>query len=90
MVSQKFYRVPYEFWRITKMIILSIVLYGIAVSINPSSVAISMLVKFLIALSFPLMLYFIKFYSPEEKARMVQISGQAYGYVKSKLGLGGI
>jgi len=87
VVSQKFYHVPYEYGRIMKMSVLALALYAIGSLINPLSIAFSMIVKFLIALSFPFILYLFKFYKPEEKARISQILGQFCSLVKSKMGV---
>lgn len=88
IISQNFYHVPYEYGRITKMSLVALALFVIGSLINPSSVTVSMIVKFLIAFSFPFILYLFKFYKPEEKAKISQISGQLYGLVKSKMGIG--
>jgi O-antigen/teichoic acid export membrane protein len=88
IISQKFYHVPYEYGRITKMSILALTIFAIGTQINPSSIIVSMIVKFLMAFSFPFVLYLLKFYTVEEKAKISQILGQLYGLVKSKLGMG--
>jgi O-antigen/teichoic acid export membrane protein len=88
IVSQKLYDVPYEYGRIIKLTVLAIAMFTIGIQINPSSVAVSMTVKFLMAFSFPFVLYLFKFYTAEEKAKISQIFGQIYGLVKSKIGKG--
>lgn len=87
IISQKFYHVPYEYGRIAKMTFVAVSMFVIGSLINPSSVSVSMISKFLLGLSFPFVLYLFKFYSPEEKARISQIFGQLYGLMKSKLSI---
>jgi len=89
IISQRLYNVPYEYGRIIKLTVLALILFAIGIQINPSSVAVSMTVKFLIAFSLPLVLYIFKFYTAQERAKASQIFGQAFGWVKSKMGLGG-
>lgn len=88
IISQNLYRVPYEYGRIIKMSLLALALFAIGSLTNPSSIAASMIVKFLIAFSFPFVLYSFKFYTAEEKAKISQIIGQLYDLVRSKIGLG--
>ncbi len=88
IISQKFYHVPYEYGRILKISLLALALYAIGSLTNPSSVAVSMIVKFFIAFSFPFILYLFKFYTAEEKTKMSQISGQLYAMAKSKIDIG--
>jgi O-antigen/teichoic acid export membrane protein len=88
IISQKLYDVPYEYGRIIKLTVLAIAMFAIGIQINPSSVAVSMTVKFLMAFSFPFVLYVFKFYTAEEKAKISQIFSQIYGLVKSKMGRG--
>jgi O-antigen/teichoic acid export membrane protein len=88
IISQRFYHVPYEYGRIAKMSMVALALFALGSLINPSSIMLSMSVKFLLAFLFPFILYFFKFYSAEEKAKISQIMRQLYGLVKSKLGFG--
>jgi O-antigen/teichoic acid export membrane protein len=88
IISQRFYHVPYEYGRIAKMSMVALALFALGSLINPSSIMLSMSVKFLLAFLFPFILYFFKLYSAEEKAKISQIMRQLYGLVKSKLGFG--
>jgi O-antigen/teichoic acid export membrane protein len=85
IVSQKFYNVPYEYGRIIKMSIIALVMYAIANFINPSGLIVSMVVKFLIAFSFPFILYVFRFYKPEELKKISEIRKQIFGLVKARL-----
>lgn len=87
IISQRFYNVQYEYGRIMKMTILALALFAIGSAINPSSVTLSVIVKFLIAFSFPFVLYLFKFYQPEETAKLSQIVRQLYNKAKSKIGI---
>jgi O-antigen/teichoic acid export membrane protein len=88
IISQKLYHIPYEFGRIIKMSLLALAVFAVGSLINPLSVTISLTVKFLIAFSFPFVLYVFKFYTAEEKGKISQIIGQIYGLIKSKMGMG--
>jgi len=89
IISQRFYHVPYEYGRLAKMALIALAMFIIAGLINPGNIALSMIVKFLIAFSFPFVLYIFKFYRPEELAKLSQVRGQIYDLVKAKIGLGG-
>lgn len=71
--AQRLYHIPYQWGRLLKMAIVTGVLYLIAGQVNPDNVAVSMLVKFLIAFSFPFVLYLIGFFTKEERAKMAQL-----------------
>jgi O-antigen/teichoic acid export membrane protein len=88
IISQKLYHIPYEYGRIIKMSLIALALYAVGSLINPSNIAVSIIVKFLIAFSFPFVLYIFRFYTPEEKAKVSQIFKQLYGFVKLKISKG--
>jgi O-antigen/teichoic acid export membrane protein len=65
-ISQRLYYIPYQFGRLFKLFGTAVVLYFAAYFVNPSSLTLSIIIKFLIGFSFPLVLYFERFYTPTE------------------------
>ena len=66
------------------MTILALALFAAGSMVNPESLAMSMTLRFLIAFSFPFLLFLLRFYKPEEIAKMGQIYGRVYGFIKSR------
>jgi O-antigen/teichoic acid export membrane protein len=64
--AQRLYYIPYDKRRILKMSIVAIGLYVLAYFISPESRALSIIIKSVIALSFPFVLYVIGFYTKTE------------------------
>jgi len=85
--SQKLYHVPYEIARLVKMTVVAAVLYVIAHFINPENIVLSLIVKFSIAFSFPLVLYLTRFYTSRELAKLSEIRKQVCNLFKAKLGV---
>lgn len=71
-VAQKYYRIPYEMWKITLMVILSVILFAISTLSNPLSVWVRLPLKCLLICSFPFLLYLFGFY---EQVEIVNIKG---------------
>lgn len=69
-ISKRVYFVPYEFYRIFKLIVVAIVIYFISLLIPSGSFLFSFLIKGILVCSFPFTLYLLKFYYPEEKAKV--------------------
>jgi O-antigen/teichoic acid export membrane protein len=65
-LSQKLYYIPYQFGRLIKMTLAAAALYVVAAAINPPNVWVSITLKFFIALSFPFVLYLLRFFTNEE------------------------
>lgn len=84
--SQKHYHIPYEFIRLSKMVGTAVILYIFAYLVNPSSMVISIILKFFIASLFPFVLYLIKFYKPNELAKIFEIKRYIYDFWKNKRG----
>ena len=64
--SNKFYRIDYEITKILKMLIVSILLYLISLLTNDIIMYIAIIIKLLLIISFPFILYFLKFYEDIE------------------------
>ncbi|MFX0116917.1 MAG: lipopolysaccharide biosynthesis protein [Candidatus Hodarchaeota archaeon] len=71
--STRLFYIGYEFIRIMKLGAVAFGLILIAYIINIEPIAISLAVKFAIAVSFPLMLVAVGFYSNEEKMKIISI-----------------
>jgi len=71
--SQKNYYIPYQFGRILKIMLSSLAIFVLADLVNPGAIAVSLTVKSLIVLSFPLVLYFLKFYTRDELCKLREI-----------------
>jgi len=70
--SQKYYRIPYEISKITKMIVTCIILYLITFLINDLSLFVRLTVKTIMIISYPFILYLLKFYEDIELLRIKQ------------------
>ena len=83
-VGRKFFRVDYEWMRIVKMIIVAILLYAISILVFFQTIWLSILVRGLIAVSFPFVLFVIGFYQDAEKRKIKEIVGNLIGYLRRK------
>jgi O-antigen/teichoic acid export membrane protein len=70
--AQKHYFVPYEIGKIVKMISVSIILIGISFLTVDLNLFLRLLIKFSMLLSFPVIMYFLKFYEEIELLRLKQ------------------
>jgi O-antigen/teichoic acid export membrane protein len=86
VVSQRAYHIPYQYGRLATMTVLAIGLYVVAQFVNPSDLWVSLVVKFLIALSFPFLLYLLRFYSPEEVGKIRTMWLRASRAVRNGIG----
>ena len=69
-ISQKHYYVPYEINKITKMILLAVFIVGISFISSNWELLYRLLFKTALLFSFPILLYFIKFYDDVELYRI--------------------
>lgn len=81
-IAQHFYRIPYEYGRLLKMILSAVGLYFLAYYIHFEHIYISLTVKFVIALCFPVVLYVIGFYSKEEREKARELIGRVINFIK--------
>jgi O-antigen/teichoic acid export membrane protein len=68
--SLKFYSVAYEWNRIFKLSVVAIVLFWIGSLIHTGVLIINIILKLIVVIIFPVILYFLKFYSDDEVAGM--------------------
>jgi O-antigen/teichoic acid export membrane protein len=73
VVSQKLYRIDYEFGRCLKVLGVGIVLYWISNIFTPANLFFSVIIKILIILSFPFALHITCFFTKEEKIKLREI-----------------
>lgn len=68
--SNKFYPVIFEWFRILKIIIVTLGIYGVSFIFNPFPIIPRILLKFLLLLLYPLVLYMLHFYYDPELTRI--------------------
>ncbi|MBK7029361.1 MAG: oligosaccharide flippase family protein [Bacteroidales bacterium] len=64
--SQKAYEIPYEKWKIILMILLGAALYVPIIFINDQSLVIRLIIKSLLIVSYPFLLYYLGFFEAVE------------------------
>lgn len=64
--SQKYYNIPYEKGKMIKMIVVALTLYGCVCLIDGFSLLVRLLVKSLLIILYPIILYFWNFFEPIE------------------------
>ena len=67
-IGNKLQKIYFEFYRVFKLFFVSMVLFFICLYIDMNSIVLNMMIKFLIALTFPLLLYIFRFYTKDELA----------------------
>jgi O-antigen/teichoic acid export membrane protein len=82
--AQRLYKIPYQYSRLFKMILASVALYFFGHFVNADSVLISLLLKSCIVISFPLMLYFMNFYSSDELRKLGELFFQLIYFLTKK------
>lgn len=80
-VSLRFYTIRYEFRRISKILLSAFFLYSCGLLIN-TQILYSILLKVLLWLSFPALLYFLKFYEKDELYQFKNLLGSAFSKIK--------
>ncbi|MFH1961343.1 MAG: oligosaccharide flippase family protein [bacterium] len=72
-ISQIFYPISYEFKRILKMLLVATLLYLISLFLPAMPLWLSLMVKSLLAITFPILLYFFNFYDEKEKEKVREL-----------------
>jgi O-antigen/teichoic acid export membrane protein len=83
-VSNKIYYIRYQYLRLAKMLVLAVLLYFLAAAIKIDSFILSISTRTVIALSFPLLLYVLRFYTAEEIQKFKNIITRVLGSLKAK------
>ena len=73
LISIRIYYVKYEFLRIVKLFGLAVVLYLVSLSIKTHSIFLTLVLKTTLVLSFPFLLFTLRFYSQAEIRKMKEI-----------------
>ncbi len=81
--SQPLYPVPYETGRLFKMALVAVGLYVIAAIIDIPNLVLSLAVKLAIACSFPVVLYFARFYNRDEIDKAIELRRRLPSQVKA-------
>jgi O-antigen/teichoic acid export membrane protein len=81
-ISRKLYPVPYEFDRVFKIIIAAVPIYVGGIFIKNHSVLIDGLLRLAICLTYPILLYSIKFYKSEELVKVKIIYVNVLGLIR--------
>ena len=68
--AQKNYKINYEFVKVIKMIVVGIILFFLSLSLADFSLAVRMISKIILIISFPVILYFLNFYEKIELESM--------------------
>lgn len=68
--AQMYYPVPYEIMKITKLILIGLIIILIGISLNDQNIVPRIIIKTILLMSFPLILYFVKFYEDIEIIRL--------------------
>jgi len=90
VVSRRFYAVNYEWGRVTKICIVAAVIFAGSFFITDTYSAVHSYVvvgvfKLLALLTFPILLYLLRFYQPEEIQKTREIIKAAPGYLRHRL-----
>ncbi len=71
--AQKVYYIPFELLKIFKMLVLALILFGLGALCSDMSLLPRLIIKSVILISFPLLLYFIGFYEQVEILSLKEI-----------------
>lgn len=85
LISRRYYRVHYEYGRIALTLFVAAGLYGVSLLVQIDNVYLSTLVHTLLALSYPLLLWPVGFYQPEEKRRLAELAGRGWASVRQRM-----
>ena len=71
--AQKYYHIPYEIGKVFKMVFVAAVLFAITAFIPYKTIIMQISIKMLLLISFPFILYFLKFYEDIELSTIKRI-----------------
>jgi len=71
--AQKHYFIPYEIKKVIQILIVGIILIVISQLVNPMNIVYRLIIKSVLLLLFPIILYWLKFYEEIELLRIKQI-----------------
>jgi O-antigen/teichoic acid export membrane protein len=85
LLSQRYYPIKYEWGRIMKILLAAAIIYAGSVYIPLQSGMKAGVYKLLTLLAFPILLYLLKFFQPQEIQKTKEIIRAARGYLRCKL-----
>lgn len=86
LVSQRYYKINYEWGRVLKIFLAAGVIFAGSFFIHYDSVIVTGVLKLLTLLAYPILLYSLRFYHPEEIHKVREIVGSALTYIRKRLG----
>jgi len=72
LISNHFYKIPYENMKLVKMLIISLIIFFLSTLTTPLPIILRVIIKILLVISLPFILYPMKFYEPIELKRIKQ------------------
>ena len=84
-MSTKYHPVAYEWSRIAKLVGLAVVMYFAIVILPIGNVYVSFAIRFLIAATYPLLLFLIGFFDDRERARLHELWALGLGRLRPRL-----
>ena len=85
LISRRYYRVRYEYGRIALTLLAAAALYGVSLLVNIDSAYLSTVVHGLIALFYPVLLWLLGFYRPDEKRRLAELPGKGWALLRQRI-----
>jgi O-antigen/teichoic acid export membrane protein len=73
LVSERLYRIEYDFRRIFQYLALACIFYGISTQIQADTLFLNVMVKIILIILFPLTAILLKVISPQEKVKLKEI-----------------
>ena len=81
-ISKKFYPISYEFGRVAKIFVVAVPIYIGGILIKNNSLVIEVLLRMTILAIYPILLYFFKFYKPQELTKVKEICMRILGLIR--------
>jgi len=72
-LAMKYNRINYEWLRIVKIIFVTVIIYSSVKFVSTHNFYINIIIKTLLLISFPLLLFFVGFYLKEEKMKIIKL-----------------
>jgi O-antigen/teichoic acid export membrane protein len=85
VLGHRYYPVPIEWGRIMKLFSIAAIIFGISQTIQMDNIWVSIILRGMLALSFPICLWLARFFRPEESVRLNLIFHQALRFIKGTL-----
>lgn len=83
-VSRRFYPISYDFGRVAKILLAAVPVYVASLFISHGSVVVEAVLRATTLLAYPVLLYVLRFYKPEEVRTVRKLVSDARGLVRVK------